>query len=59
MREICNMREAEMQALFCEGVGRRNKHRGDRGERREKKRGELAEFAKRGIYIYIYIYTIS
>jgi hypothetical protein len=52
MREICNMREAEMQALFCEGVGRRNKHRGDRGERREKKRGELAEFAKRGIYIY-------
>lgn len=58
MREICNMREAEMQALFCEGDGRRNKHRGERAERREKKkRGELAEFAKRGTHTYIYIYT--
>jgi hypothetical protein len=29
MREICNMREAEMQALFCEDVGWRIKHKGD------------------------------
>jgi hypothetical protein len=26
MREICNMREVEMQALFCQGIGQRIKH---------------------------------